>query len=136
LELVLLDPALLPRIESAIGRDAIESDVGQRIYDVCARLYHDTQSCDFQQLSLEFDAAEAKNLLVTLFESCQAKESADREQWLKDLLAGTVRRRDEQERRLVLGAAQNSQQDAETLLARFCDESRTKQLTEFERRKK
>jgi hypothetical protein len=71
---------------------------------------------------------------VQLDESSQAKASADREQWLQDLLATADRRRDERSRRQSLDDAQSG--DAETLLARFYQESRSKQLGEYERRKK
>jgi hypothetical protein len=36
----------------------------------------------------------------------------------------------------LLAAAQTNQNDAEALLARFCEESRSKQLHQYERRKK
>jgi DNA primase len=136
LELILLEPGCLPRIESAIDRTAIESEAARRIFDACARLVHGGQSCDFQRLSLEFDDSETKNLLVTLVESSQAKASADQQQWLHDLIASAERRRDDRRHRLALDAAHHDRDDAETLLARFYSESRAKQLSELERRKK
>lgn len=136
LELILLEPADFPRIESAIDRAAIESDTARRIFDACARLSHDGQPCDFQRLSLEFDDVETQNLLVTLVESSEEKKSADRQQWLHELLTSAKRRLDDRRCRQELEAAQHNREDAEALLARYCSESRTKQLSELERRKK
>jgi replicative DNA helicase len=135
LELILLEPAYISRIESTIDRSAIESDIARRIFDACLRLFHAEQPCDFQRLSLEFDDVETQNLLVTLAELSQAKASADREQWWHELQTSADRRLDERRRRQQLEAAQHSSDDAEALLERFCNESRTKQLSEFERRK-
>ena len=88
--------------------------------------------------SLEFDDAATKSVLVSLDEFCQDEErhQGDRELWLQDLLSAADRRQDEQQRRQPLAAAKTNQDDAESLLARFCEESRPKQLGHYERRKK
>ncbi len=87
---------------------------------------------------LEFDDAETKNVLVILDEFCQddQRQKGDRELWLQDLLSAADRQQDEKRRRQTLAAAKTNQDDAESLLASFCEESRAKQLNQYERRKK
>jgi hypothetical protein len=83
-----------------------------------------------------FDEPEIKNLLVQLDESAGTKANADRERWLADLLETHRRRDDETSRRATLAAARQSTGDAEQLLAQFCEQSKTKHRSEYERRKK
>jgi len=87
---------------------------------------------------LEFDDEESKNVLVSVDEFCHDEQlqQVDHERWLQDLLSTVDRRQEEHDRRHVLEAAQTNQKDAESLLARFCEESRPKQLGQYERRKK
>jgi len=138
LALVLLDPAYLTRIESAASRPKFASTAAGRIYTRCVELAHDGQSVDFARLMLEFDDQETKNVLVSVDEFCHDDQlqQVDHERWLQDLLSTADRRLDERHRRHVLEAAKTNQQDAETLLARFCEESRPKQLGQYEGRKK
>lgn len=136
LELILLEPTYLPRIEAAIDRTMVESETARSIYDTCLRMMHQGLEPGFQRLTLEFDDADTKSLLVRLDESSQTKSQTDREQWLDDLLAVAGRASDEQSRRDTLQAAQQGRDDAEALLTQFCQESRAKQLSEYERRKK
>jgi hypothetical protein len=136
LELILLEPASLARMAGVVDAATFESDVARRIYETCVRLANSGGPIDFQRLSIEFDDAATKNLLVQLDESSQAKASADREQWLQDLLSSVERRRGELLRRQTFSATAHGGEDTEALLARFCQESRTKQLSEYERRKK
>ena len=134
LELILLDPAQLTRIEAAIEPEMFETEFAHRVYDTCRELFHQGQPLDFARLALEFDDPAAKSQLGAIDESSQAKASADREQWLQDLLASAERRGDDRHRRQTLQAAQGG--DAEAILARFYEESRSKQLGHYERRKK
>jgi len=127
LELVLLDPSLLSRIEAAVEPAAFDSPVARRIFEACVGLHQVDQPVNFQRLTLEFDDVNTKSVLVQLDESSQAKASADREQWLQDLLAGVERRK---------AAVATTCDDAEAELARFYQASRSKQLGEYERRKK
>ena len=136
LELILLEPALFARIEAVVDAAAFESDVARAIFAACLRLAHDEQPIDFQHLAFAFDDAATKNVLVELDESSQAKAAADRQQWLHDLLAGAQRRQEAIARRRALAAAQQGPADAEALLERFYEQSRSKQLSEYERRKK
>jgi DNA primase len=138
LALVLLEPAYLTRIEAAANRPKFTSTAAQRIYGRCVELAHAGQPIDFARLLLEFDDAETKSVLVSLDEFCQddERQKGDRELWLQDLLSAAVRRQDEQQRRRTLEAAKTNQDDAESILARFCEESRSKQLGHYERRKK
>jgi DNA primase len=138
LALILLDPSFVPRIDAVMEQPPFTSDVAARIYEACLRLAHDGEKIDFARLSLEFDDLASQSLLVTLDEICQdeKRQQADREQWLQDLLASAERRRNDRNRRSSLAAAKSNQEDAEALLARFHQESRAKQLSEYERRKK
>lgn len=136
LELLLLEPAFLPRIASAIEPTAITSDAARRIYDSCCRLAQHGGPCDFGRLLAAFDDPEMKSLLVQLDESCATKASADRERWFADLLETYRRRREEAERRVALAAARQNSGDAEDILARFCEQAKSKHLSEYERRKK
>ena len=138
LALVLLEPAYLTRIEAATNRPNFTSPAANRIYRKCVELAANGQQIDFNRLLLEFDDAETKSVLVSLDEFCQDEErnQGDRELWLQDLLSAADRRQDEQQRRRQLAAAKTNQDDAEALLASFCEEARPKQLGHFERRKK
>jgi hypothetical protein len=138
LSLVLLDPSYLARIEGAENRPSFTSPVAGQIYRKCLELADESQPVAFDRLLLEFDDAATKNVLVSLDEFCQDEElhQGDREQWLQDLLSVGDRRQGEEQRRQALAAAKTNQVDAESLLARFCEESRSKQLSHFERRKK
>ena len=77
-----------------------------------------------------------KSLLVQLDESCALKATADRERWLADLLETHRRRDEEKDRRTYLAAARQSSDNAEQLLAEFCEQAKQKHLNDFERRKK
>jgi hypothetical protein len=136
LELVLLDPSVVRRIAAAIEPSAITSTAAARILAACCRLVDDGWQNDFGRLLAEFDDPDMKNLLVQLDESSATKTSADRERWLADLLDTSRRRREETERRTRLAAARQDGDEAEQLLAQFCEQSKSKHLSEYERRKK
>ena len=138
LALVLLEPTYLTRIEAAPNRPRFTSAAAQRIYSKCVEIARSGQPIDFGRLLLEFDDAETKNVLVILDEFCQddQRQKGDRELWLQDLLSAADRQQDEKRRRQTLAAAKTNQDDAESLLASFCEESRAKQLNQYERRKK
>jgi hypothetical protein len=91
---------------------------------------------DFGRLLAEFDHPEVKNLLVQLDDSCQTKAAADRERWLADILESYGRRGEETADRKRLAAARQNDENAEQLLAQYRELSRSKHLSEYERRKK
>jgi DNA primase len=138
LALVLLDPSYLTRIEASENRPTFTSATAQRIYSKCVEFTRDGRPIDFNRLLLEFDDAETKSVLVSLDEFCQddERQQGDRELWLQDLLSVADRQQDVEQRRQSLAAAKTNQEDAESLLARFCEQSRPKQLSQYERRKK
>ena len=53
-----------------------------------------------------------------------------------DLLETHRRRGEDNDRRADLAAARQSDDDAEQLLAQFCEQSKSKHLNDYERRKK
>jgi DNA primase len=136
LELLILEPHFINRIAEVVEPNALISPAARCIYETCCRLVDSGEPCEFKRLMIEFDDPGLKNLLVSLDESCATKESADRERWLADLLETYRRRQDESERRLALATARQNSSDAEQLLARFCEQSKSKHLTDYERRKK
>jgi DNA primase len=136
LELLLLEPEFITRIAKVVEPSAITTKVARFIYETCCQLADSGSSCGFERLMTQFDEPGLKNLLVSLDESCAIKESADRERWLADLLETFQRRQDESQRRLALAAARENSSDAEQLLASFCEQSKSKHLSDFERRKK
>ncbi len=136
LELVILDPSFVTRLAATIPPAAISSSVARRIFVGCCRLAEQGMHDDFGRLMAAFDEPEIKNLLVELDESAATKFQADRERWLADLLETHRRRSDESARRAALATARQSDTSAEQLLAQFCEQSKSKHLNEFERRKK
>jgi hypothetical protein len=136
LELVLLDPSIVSRLRPMIEPPAVISDAGRRIYAACCRLVEDGWQDDFGRLLAEFDDPGMKNLLVQLDESCQTKTAADRERWLADVIESYRRRSEETADRKRLAAARQDGDNAEQLLAQFCEQSKSKHLSEYERRKK
>jgi hypothetical protein len=136
LELVLLEPAFLVRVESCFDAPAMQSPLAQQILDACCRLAADGSPLDIGRLLAEFDDPHLKSLLVQLDESAATKASADRQRWLADLVDTHHRRHDEAHRRRTLAAAQQNSGDAEQLLAQFLEQSKSKHRTEYERRKK
>jgi DNA primase len=136
LELILAEPALIARVDGTIAPEDFSSAAAREIFVACCRLANDRHAGDFGRLLAEFDDPEMKNLLVQLDESCANKASADRERWLADLLETSHRRREEAARRTDLAAARESADNAEQLLAQFCEHSKSKHLSEYERRKK
>ena len=136
LELFLLEPSYRARILITIEPAAFTSNAARRIYQMCGRLAENGEPCDFDRLLGALDDVNLKSLLVSLDEACATKESADRERWLADLLETHRRRREETEHRRDLAAARQNAGDAEQLLAQFCEQSKSKHLTDYERRKK
>jgi DNA primase len=136
LELLILDPTLVPRVSVGIVPQDFTSPAARRIYLACCRIAEETPEGDFGRLLAEFDEPEMKSLLVQLDESCASKGSADRERWLADLLESHRRRDEEKDRRTYLAAARQSSDNAEQLLAEFCEQSKPKHLNDYERRKK
>jgi DNA primase len=136
LELIILDPTLLPRVAVGVEPQDFTSPAARRIYLACSRISEETPDGDFGRLLAEFDEPEMKSLLVQLDESCALKASADRERWLADLLDTHRRRDEEKDRRTDLAAARQSSDNAEQLLAEFCEQSKSKHLSDYERRKK
>jgi DNA primase len=136
LELVFLDPAVISRLRPIIEPAGMTSEAARRIYAACCRLVEDGWQNDFGRLLAEFDSVEMKNLLVQLDESAQTKASADREQWLADLLDAFNRRNEENANRKRLAVAREDASEAERLLAQYHGQVRSKHLKDYERRKK
>jgi DNA primase len=136
LELIILDPSLSERIETHVDVRSLSSPVARNIFAACCRLSHDGWRNDFGRLLAEFDDPAMKSLLVQLDESAATKSSADRERWLGDLIDTYRRQQDDAQRRARLVAARTDTTSAEQLLAQFCDETKEKHRTEYERRKK
>jgi hypothetical protein len=136
LELVFLNPSIIARLRPPIEPTALESEAGRRIYAVCCHLVDDGWQNDFGRLLAAFDHADMKSLLVQLDESCQTKAKTDRERWLADLLDAFRRRGEEKTERRRLAVAREDASEAEQLLAQFCEQSKSKHLNEYERRKK
>lgn len=136
LELMILDPTFVPRVSVGIVPQDFTSPAARRIYLACCRIAEEIPEGDFGRLLAEFDEPEMKSLLVQLDESCASKGSADRERWLADLLETHRRRDEEKDRRTYLAAARQSSDNAEQLLAEFCEQAKPKHLNDYERRKK
>jgi DNA primase len=136
LELIILDPKLLARVADVVEPAEISSPVARRIYKGFCRLAEQDAHHDFGRLLAAFDEPEIKNLLVQLDESAATKTNADRERWVADLLETYRRRGAAAGQRADLAAARESATDAEQLLAQFCEQSKSKHRTDYERRKK
>jgi DNA primase len=136
LELLLVDPSLVARVAAVVEPAAITSDAARQIYAACCRLAEESWCNDFGRLLAEFDDPDMKSLLVQLDEACATKASADRERWLADLLETYRRRGEEAQHRERLAAARGDASEAEQLLAQFCEQSKSKHLSDYERRKK
>jgi hypothetical protein len=87
------------------------------------------------RLVAAFDEPEVKSLLVGLDESCAAKPPIEAEQMLQDVLAAYGRRDANAGRLTDLAAARKDAGNAEQLLAQFCEQSKSKHLDEYKRRK-
>jgi hypothetical protein len=136
LELLLVDPSLVARVADVVEPTAITSDAARRIYAAICQLPENAWRDDFGRLLAEFDDPDMKSLLVQLDESCATKRSADRERWLADLLETNRRRQEVIGHRARLAAAREDASEAEQLLAQFCEQTKSKHLNDYERRKK
>jgi DNA primase len=136
LELILADPSMVHRVAADIQLDDFSSELSRQIFNICRRILADTGELDFGRLMAEFDDPEIKSLLVKLCDSPAANALTDRERWWRDLLASAKRRREEREARSALAAARHDPHAAEQMLDAFFQQSRSKNLTEYERRKK
>jgi DNA primase len=136
LELMILDPTFIPRVKLSIAPEDFTSTPARRIFVGCCRVAEVSPEGDFARLLTAFDEPEMKSLLVQLDESCSLKGKADRERWLADLIETHRRRDEDRQHRAYLAAARQSADNAEQLLAEFCNQAKTKHQTEYERRKK
>ncbi len=136
LELLLLEPELVIRVKAVVEPSAFTSEAARQIYIACCRLAETGWRDDFGRLLAEFDDPDVKSLLVQLDESCATKAAADRERWLADVLDTHRRLREVTEHRAQLAAAREDASEAEQLLAQFCQQSKSKHLSNYERRKK
>jgi hypothetical protein len=136
LELLLVEPTLVSRVASFVEPGSFTSDAARRIYAVICRLPVEDWRDDFGRLLAEFDDPSMKSLLVQLDESRATKQEADRERWLADLLETHRRRQADAGHRARLAAARQDAGEAEQLLAQFCEQSKSKHLSDYERRRK
>ena len=112
------------------------STVARQIYDACASLADDEDQLDFGRLLANFDDPAVKTLIVDLDESSAAKASADRERWWQDLIVSAQTRRNAQQNKQATAKAESDPAEIERLAAQFFQASRSKNLSEYERRKK
>jgi DNA primase len=135
LELILADPSFLGRIALAIEPADLSPGVAQQVYAACQRLHDETGQLEFGRLLAEFDDSDVKSLLVDLAESSDEKKTSDRERWCQEILAAAERSRHEHDRRRALATAQRDPNVAERMLDNFLQQSRSKNLNDYERRK-
>jgi DNA primase len=136
LELLLLEPSLVSRVRELVEPSALASESARQIYSAFCQLAPSEEPCDFSRLLDTLDNPALKSLLVSLDESCAAKASADRERWLADLVQTYRRRSEDADHRRALATARKDSTEAEHLLAQFCDQSKSKHFSAYERRKK
>jgi DNA primase len=136
LELMLAAPTFTSRVAVELELSDFTSDVARRIFAACRRQADRGGSFDFGGHLAELDDLATKNLLVSLDEAGAAKSGTDHERWWQDIRAAAIRRREERERRMALDAAHRSPDEAEVKLAQFCEQSRPRHVSEYERRKK
>jgi DNA primase len=136
LEVVLSEPQNIPRIESLIGPDEIESPVVRQIYVTCLRLSLSGQRADFPRLIAEFDDPGIKSLLVDLDESTIGKPPAEPERLLQDLLAAFQRRHEQSERRKALASSQQDDDYALAELDRLRNATHAEGLKLWEQKRK
>jgi DNA primase len=136
LELVILDPTMIARVADVVEPAAISAPFARRIFAACCRLADEGAHEDFGRLLAAFDEPAMKNLLVELDESAAKKADADRERWLADVIDAQHRKSADAERRAALATARQSDDQAEQLLAQFCEQSKSKHRSDYERRKK
>jgi DNA primase len=135
-ELLLAHPEYFSRIHAAIHADQIESDLARGIYATWVRLAANDVGPGLTPLLLEFDDPRIKSLLVGIDEESAAKPATEPERLLQDVLAGYARRKIDLNRRAVLAAARQDSSSAELLLAQFCEQTKSKHLSDYERRRK
>jgi DNA primase len=135
-ELLLAHPEYFARIHAAIDPDQIESELGRRVYTTWDRLAANDVGPELPQLLLEFDNPSMQSLLVGIDEAAAEKPTTEPERLLQDVLAGYARRQLDLNRRAVLAAARKDANSAEDLLAQFCEQTKSKHLSDYERRKK
>jgi hypothetical protein len=136
LELLLAHPSYFPRIHAAIDEAQIESNFARRVYATWVRLATDDVGPSLSQLLSEFDDPRVKNLLVGIDEQSSEKPPTEPERLLQDVLSTYERRQADLSRRSVLAAARQEPNHAEQLLAQFCEQSKSKHRSDYERRKK
>jgi hypothetical protein len=135
-ELVFVDASLLARIELEVQPGDFDSSLAGEILTACSRIAHEQGGLDFGRLMAEFDDQAVKNLLVDLAESSDQKQSSDRERWCQEVIAAVHSRQAERDRRCALATAQYNPLEAERILSEFYAQARSKNLSEYERRKK
>jgi DNA primase len=136
LELLIAEPAYLARIELEVQPDDFVSGVGRQIYLTCRRLIEIDGALDFGRLLGQFNHEGLKKLLVDLGDSSDQKQNSDRERWCQEVLAAVQAGRAERESRRALATAQHNPAEADRLMAEFYEQARSKNLSEYERRKK
>jgi DNA primase len=66
LELIILDPTMVPRVAVGVGSQDFTPPAARQIYLVCCRISEETPEGDFGRLLAEFDEPEMTSLLVQL----------------------------------------------------------------------
>jgi DNA primase len=136
LEVTLSAPSSIPRIESTIDVDEVDSDVGRQIFAACVRISQTGELPDFQRLLAEFDDPSTKSLLVDLDETCSGKPPAEPERLLQDLFAAFQRRRQQFNRRQALASGQQDEDFALAELNRMRLDSHAEGLKLWEQKRR
>ena len=136
LELLIADPSFMSRIELEVQPADFMSGIARRIYESCRRMIHADGVLDFGRLLAQFDDHVVKNMIVDIGESCDKKQASDRERWCQEVLASFQTNRADRDHRRALATAQYNPKEAERILTEFYEQARSKNLNEYERRKK
>ncbi|HVT30187.1 MAG TPA: toprim domain-containing protein, partial [Lacipirellulaceae bacterium] len=135
-ELLLAHPNCYERITQSFDPNSIATEIVRRVYSAWMSLADNGRGPEPQTLIAEFNDPGVKSLLVGIDFELAEKPPVGLEQFLSDVIAAYERRAFDANRRAALAQARNNDAEADDLLIRFCEESRSKHLSEYERRKK
>jgi len=95
IEAILQSPESLPTLAEHVQPADVESAAARELYQLAMDLYHNGSPAGFNELMALAETEAAKSLLVDCDERGRSKGESDRQQRLRDLLAGVERRRQE-----------------------------------------
>lgn len=111
LEVILLEPALLPEVQAEVSTEEIASPLCRRLLTLCFAERAAGRDPTFDRLLVMLDDARLKNLLVDLEERGRTKEVADPADWLQQILGSIRQRRVLRQRQQQLAAMRQGQVD-------------------------